>query len=124
MSTFARHRPASTTLNCPKELRSAPRRRVLRAGKVAYGQGFSADCPIRDESATGARIAVGGHPLPRQVILMCVSTGVAYEAQVMWRRDDEAGLRLGRRHQLERGPARAADSLRLAQRLWRHNRAL
>jgi hypothetical protein len=105
------------------DARAAPRRRVLRSGRLAYGEGFSAECPIRDESATGARISVGAHPLPREVVLVCVSTGVAYEAQVVWRRGQDAGLRFGRRHELERASPTPAPSLRLAQRLWTHRRA-
>lgn len=105
------------------ESRGAPRRRVLRSGRVAYGEGFSAECPIRDESATGARISIGAHPLPRDLVLVCVSTGVAYEAEIVWRRGQEAGVRFGRRHQLERAAPMPASSLRLAQRLWNHRRA-
>ncbi len=105
------------------ETRGAPRRRVLRSGRLAYGDGMSADCPIRDESATGARISVGAHPLPREVILVYVSTGVAYEAQVVWRRGQDAGVRFGRRHLLERTAPAPAAPLRLAQRLWNHRRA-
>ncbi len=105
------------------ESRGTPRRRVLRSGRVVYGDGMSADCPIRDESATGARISIGAHPLPRELVLVCVSTGVAYEAHVVWRRGQDAGLRLGRRHMLERAAAAPATSLRLAQRLWNHRRA-
>jgi hypothetical protein len=107
------------------ESRGAPRRRVLRSGRLAYGEGMSAECPIRDESATGARISVGTHPLPRDVVLVCVSTGVAYEAHVVWRRGQDAGVRFARRHELERAaPAPApASALRLAQRLWNHRRA-
>jgi len=105
------------------ETRTAPRRRVLRSGRLTYGEGMSADCPIRDESATGARISVGAHPLPREVLLVCVSTGVAYEAQVIWRRGQDAGVRFGRRHQLDRATPTPSTSLRLAQRLWGHRRA-
>ncbi len=105
------------------ESRGAPRRRVLRSGRLAYGEGMSADCPIRDESATGARISIGAHPLPRDVVLVCVSSGIAYEAQIVWRRGQDAGVRFGRQHKLE-GPGPAPPtSLRLAQRLWNHRRA-
>jgi hypothetical protein len=104
------------------ESRGAPRRRVLRSGRIAYGEGFSAECPIRDESATGARISIGAHPLPRDLVLVCVSTGVAYEAQVVWRRGQDAGVRFGRRHELERAAPTPASALRLAQRLWSHRR--
>jgi len=90
---------------------------------LAYGEGMSAECPIRDESATGARISVGTHPLPREVVLVCVSTGVAYEAHVVWRRGQDAGVRFNRRHELERAAPMPATSIRLAQRLWNHRRA-
>jgi hypothetical protein len=112
-----------STIMHRSESRGAARRRVLRSGRVAYGEGMSTDCPIRDESATGARISIGAHPLPRDLLLVCVSTGVAYEAHVVWRRGQDAGVRFGRRHLLERQAATPATSLRLAQRLWSHRRA-
>jgi len=111
-----------SSMSHTSESRGAPRRRVLRSGQLAYGEGMSADCPIRDESATGARISVGAHPLPRDVVLVCVSTGVAYEAQVIWRRGQDAGVRFGRRHLLNRPAPTPSTSLRLAQRLWGHRR--
>jgi hypothetical protein len=100
--------------------RVVARQRVLLSGKLAYGEGFSADCRIREQSATGARIVVGADLLPRDVVLVCVTAGVAYEAEIMWRRGKEAGLRFGRSYPLKSQTAASEDlpQVRLARKLW------
>lgn len=106
---------ACTNMN---EHRAAPRRRVLLSGKLAYGEGLSLDCAIREESETGARIIVGSHMIPRDVILVSVTKGVAYEAQVVWRRGKEVGLKFERAHSLKSETEEAPTQIRLARRLW------
>ena len=102
----------------PNEHRRAPRRRVLLAGKLAYGEGLSCNCAIREESETGARIIVGDELLPRQVVLVSVTRSIAYEAEIMWRRGKEAGLRFHQAHPLKSASVEASSQLRLARRLW------
>jgi hypothetical protein len=100
--------------------RVAVRRRVLLSGKLAYGDGFSADCRIREQSDTGARIVVSADLLPREVVLVCVTAGMAYDAEIMWRRGKEAGLKLHRAYPLKSATEPDADlpRLRLARKLW------
>ena len=100
------------------DLRAAPRRRVLLAGKLAYGEGMSSECAIREESETGARIVVGAQLLPRQVVLVSVSRAMAYEAELVWRRGGEAGLRFHRAHPLKSDAAEPTREVKLARRLW------
>ncbi len=95
-----------------------PRRRVLLTGKLAYGDGFSLDCPIRDQSDTGARVVVGDQVLPKAVVLVSVTQGVAYEAEVIWRRGKEAGLRFTGSHPLKKARDETPSQIKLARHLW------
>jgi hypothetical protein len=66
------------------ERRSANRRRVLFAGKVAFRDGSQYfDCRIHDMSQFGARITVAKpHVIPTRVYLIDLRTGIAYESEV------------------------------------------
>lgn len=109
--------PACATLS---DNRIATRRRVLLSGKLAYGDGFSADCRIREQSETGVRIVISADLLPREVVLICATAGLAYEAKIMWRRGKEAGLKLGRSYSLKARTAPSEDlpRVQLARKLW------
>lgn len=99
--------------------RREPRRRVLLSGKLAFGRDLSADCSIRDESDGGARIAVGHYLIPRKLALAVLSKGTAYEAQVVWRRDNEAGLRLVRAYPMTpKDPREVPEPIWRARKLW------
>ena len=111
--------PVSTSTE-PSDQRGAARRRVLLSGKLAYGNGFSADCLIRDQSETGARVVVSTELIPHDLVLIFVTQATAYEAEVVWRRGNEVGLRLGHAHALKPGSAgdETQSSLKLARKLW------
>jgi hypothetical protein len=102
--------------------RAEPRRRVLRSGKLTFSPAFSLDCPIRDETEAGARIRTGGTPLPRTVVLVSVAKRVAHEAEVIWQRGDDAGVRFAARHELDCGPPPRSGPLRHAQALWSYSK--
>ena len=75
------------------ERRGAHRGRALLAGKMVYGEGFTADVTIRDLTATGARITLPGrHIWPRQFDLIVVRDGVAHRARTQWTRYPHAGV--------------------------------
>ncbi len=98
--------------------RAGLRRRVLLTGKLAFGESFSLDCPIRDESETGARVVVGAQLLPKEVVLVSVTRGVAYEAEVVWRRGKEAGLHFTRTYPLKQAKDETPAHIKLARNLW------
>jgi hypothetical protein len=94
-----------------------PRQRVLLGGKIVYGEegAYTVDCAIKDMSAGGARVAVGKRDsLPAQVYLIDIRAGAAYEAEVVWRRSPQFGLRFVKRHDLTEMPR----ELRYLARLW------
>jgi hypothetical protein len=76
------------------ERRAERRRRVLFFGRLSDATGaLVADCAISNLSATGAQVRLyAERTLPKLVYLIEPKTHVAYLCQVMWQRDDRAGL--------------------------------
>jgi hypothetical protein len=101
----------------PEDSRSARRNRVLMDGAVVYAQGArSLDCTIRDLSETGARVRLSGpEPVPEQIMLIQMRTGIAYEATVAWARGRDLGLTFVAAHPLDENCPHALAPLR---RLW------
>jgi hypothetical protein len=80
-----------------EERRDAPRRRTrLRSGKVVDARGmFVTECLVHDLSATGMRLRLPpAAALPPRLHVYDDQSGLLREAEVSWRRDGEAGLRL------------------------------
>lgn len=87
-----------------EESRSAQRKRTLFKGVLSYGQNcaFTVDCVISDISEAGARVQIQpGPPVPTDVFLVHLRERAAYEASVVWRRDNYLGLKFAARHDLE-----------------------
>lgn len=98
--------------------RRVPRSRVLLAGKICYGDQstISVDCTVRGLSPIGATVRVREtQALPAHFILMLIATGVAHDAQIVWRRGEFIGLSLGEAKDLK-GPVE--DRLKTVRRLW------
>ena len=75
--------------------RPSSRRRVLFPGLIVYGNGaFTCDCAVRSLSATGARISVTGqHQFAGRIYVINVRDGSAYDAQVVWTRGADIGIK-------------------------------
>ncbi len=85
----------------PTDRRSRPRNRVLLAGKIVYGSGFTADCAIRDLSSSGACLRLPeNQALPSDFYLIVVRAGSAHRARTTWTRYPLAGLAFESSHQL------------------------
>jgi hypothetical protein len=71
-----------------------PRRLALLSGKLVYGEHqLTLDCTIRDCSERGARVRLfAAEPLPGRLWFLNLSAGVAYDAQIVWRRFPDIGL--------------------------------
>jgi PilZ domain len=76
------------------ERRPFVRKRVLLGGVAVYPlRRNGANCQVRDITETGARIKLPhAVNLPDQLHLIIVREQVAYEARVIWRKGEEAGL--------------------------------
>jgi hypothetical protein len=77
------------------EARIAPRRRMLKSGKVAYAdRHVTIDCLVRDMSATGARLRVEGSvTAPDTFELLIPLDGIEANCQVVWRAGSDLGVK-------------------------------
>jgi hypothetical protein len=72
------------------------RRRVLKEGKLIFGQGQSvADCVIDNVSAGGAHIRIASwHRVPQDFYLVEANRGIIHKAEVAWRTTTGIGLKI------------------------------
>ena len=72
--------------------RIAPRRRVLKAGSIAFGGG-TIDCTVRNLSATGAALDVVT-PLfiPDRFKLVVPADNLNQPCHIIWRKDRRIGV--------------------------------
>lgn len=77
------------------DARIAPRRRMLKAGKIAYNdRHVSIGCTVRDISATGARLRVEGSiSAPDTFELLIQLDGLEANCQVVWRSGADVGVK-------------------------------
>ncbi|HEY6577802.1 MAG TPA: PilZ domain-containing protein [Rhizomicrobium sp.] len=85
-----------------EEARSAARRRSLLSAKIVSHDGaYSWDCVIRDLNDLGARVEIPpSRIIPKSVYLVSAKRQAAFEAEVVWRKANEAGLKFHRVHEL------------------------
>jgi hypothetical protein len=75
------------------EKRGAPRRRMLKQGRVMLSDSTTISCIIRDMSDTGARIVFGGPVnLPESFRLALVNSDDIYAVDLVWHRGFAAGV--------------------------------
>ena len=77
------------------EARIAPRRRMLKTGKIAYAdRHVTIECLVRDMSATGARLKVDGSvAAPDTFELLIPLDGLEANCQVVWRSGVDVGIK-------------------------------
>ena len=77
------------------ERRQSPRRRVLKGGILAYNERFtSLPCIVRDISATGARLRIGGSiSAPDKFELIIEIDGMEAFCEVVSRKDCDIAVR-------------------------------
>jgi hypothetical protein len=77
------------------EPRGTPRRRMLKAGIIAYNNRFcTLPCMVRDVSGTGARLRLDGSVnAPDTFELIIESDGLEASSEVIWRKGSELGVR-------------------------------
>lgn len=99
------------------ERRLSPRRRGLRAGKVAtVDASRSGNCTIRNLSTRGAKLTLEGREsLPSGAWLIVTKEGLALRTRTVWRHGRELGVDFVEAHDLERAAPPQLTGLR---RLW------
>jgi hypothetical protein len=88
----------------PAERRAKPRKRVLFAGVIVYGEGhYAINCRIRDLTETSARVALpASQNLPEEFYFINMKEQTAHKARLVWRKKDDAGLALEASHDLRK----------------------
>ena len=75
--------------------RQAPRRSTMAIVTVVLPDGRRIPCVLRDHSAGGARLSVAQrYSLPKAFILVIDGSNKAFQVERVWRRGDEAGVKL------------------------------
>ncbi len=76
-------------------------RRPDNARALVLAPGVEMTCVIADRSASGMRLRLDRNlSLPNAVQVVDIATGVAIEAEVVWRRHQEAGIKQRGQHSL------------------------
>ena len=74
------------------DLRTSPRKRVLKAGEIEFGGG-AIDCTVRNLSETGAALSVESPVgIPAEFNLVIVSDQVNRKCRVVWRKENRIGI--------------------------------
>jgi hypothetical protein len=94
--------------------RTSPRRRVLLSALIVdHGFGTIFRCQVRDVSDQGARLNIPDCFLvPAGFWLIALSSAVAYEAKLAWRRFPSLGVSLGDPIELDEPSTRIGVKLR------------
>lgn len=76
-----------------EERRRDLRRRVLKAGKIAFNHGAVIDCIVRNLSRSGARLDVANQfGIPDQFVLLIERDNLQFPCYVEWRREKQIGV--------------------------------
>lgn len=82
-------------MNRPDDRRQETRAPVNARG-IVVASGFELPCLIVDQSSTGVRLRLDRNlALPNRVVLVDVAQATAVEAEVVWRKGQEAGVKRG-----------------------------
>jgi len=105
-----------TSVNVSRSVdrRARMRQRALLAGKLASEDAATTlDCTIRNISEDGAMIETTTPQLiPARLHLVQIKEGIAWDAEVIWRRGNRVGLALKDRHDLRETTEKQLRALR------------
>lgn len=98
----------------PLDRRRQMRQRALLAGKLSTPDAAATlDCTIRNFSPDGAMIELHAQTyVPRELHLVQITEGVAWDAEVIWRKGNKIGLALKDRHDLKEPVGKQLRALR------------
>jgi PilZ domain len=76
------------------ENRKASRRRLLKAGKIAFGTGGAIDCTVRNRSPTGAALEVASPIGIRESFTLVIDDDQQkhMNCRVVWRKENRIGV--------------------------------
>jgi PilZ domain-containing protein len=75
------------------EHRIVPRRRLLKGGKISFGNGAAIDCTIRNLSERGAALEVSSPVgIPERFMLVVEADQRHLPSRVIWRKETRIGV--------------------------------
>ena len=96
--------------------RQHPRESVRLPAKIVTRVGEALDATIVDRSLRGMRIRLGKDAfVPKEISILELNAGVAHEAVVVWKVQDDLGVALKASHSVRMGVGPQAEKLR---KLW------
>jgi hypothetical protein len=85
--------PVQAEVHVVDEHREAPRRRLLKAGRIAFGGGAAFDCTVRNLSETGAALEVTSPVgIPERFMLVIEADHIHVPCRVTWRKEKRIGV--------------------------------
>jgi hypothetical protein len=85
--------PVQAEVQVVDEHREAPRRRLLKAGKISFGGGAAIDCTVRNLSETGAALEViSPVGIPEHFTLVIEADHIHVPCRVVWRKEKRIGV--------------------------------
>jgi hypothetical protein len=96
---FTLPRDADTEdLGTASDRRQAPRRKILKAARIYWGNDAWTDCIVRNLSDTGAQLEISA-PVPKTFDLV-IANRLACTCCVVWRQGNRVGVRFQRQIQM------------------------
>ena len=93
VTSQAENYPVQAEVQVVDEHRIAPRRRLLKAGKISFGGGAAIDCTVRNLSETGAALEVTSPVgIPERFTLVVEADHRHLPCRVVWRREKRIGV--------------------------------
>jgi len=98
-SVQRRRMPASSNNAAKPTIQRAVREDMTKSANLCFdGKDLGMVCTIRDISVGGARVSVtSSQAIPHEALLMCKSLNLLARAKIVWRKENELGLRFIRR---------------------------
>jgi hypothetical protein len=95
-----------------EERRSTQRRKVLKAGTIAFGQSSVIDCQVRNISEKGASLEVASPVgIPERFTLIIAQDGIRCTARVKWRKATRIGVEFEKDDEPESAPAASGAAI-------------
>jgi hypothetical protein len=93
VTSLVENYPVQAEAHVVDEHREAPRRRLLKAGKISFGGGAAIDCTIRNLSKTGAALEViSPVGIPARFTLVIEADHIHVPCRVVWRKEKRIGV--------------------------------
>lgn len=113
--------PASSDHSAKPTLKRAVREPMTKSANLCFdGKDIGIVCTIRDISVGGARVSVtSSQTIPLEALLMCKSLNILARAKIVWRKENELGLRFIRKGTMDQESLLRLDQAKVYEKLQR-----